>query len=67
MYLTNDGEARPGRAVARRQSAPSHRAPKELVAPVDDFRAARGILFAVLLGTAIWAGTGAAAHFILAL
>jgi len=65
--LTNDGEVRVGRAVACRQSAPPHGAPKELVAPADDFRAARGILLAVLLGTAIWAGTGAAAHFIFAL
>ena len=67
LYLTNDGDVRAERAVACRQSARPHGAPKELVAPADDSRGARGILLAVLLGTAIWASIGAAADFIFAL
>ena len=65
--MTNDGEVRAERALAFRRSAPPHGAPQELVAPADDFRAPRGILLAGLLGTVIWAGIGAAAHFILAI
>ena len=62
--MINDGEARAARALACRGSAASHCAPQEVLAAEDDFRAARGIVLAVLLGTVIWAGIGAAAYFI---
>jgi hypothetical protein len=65
-YLTNDGEVRAERALAFHQSAAPHRAPQEVLAPEDDLRAARGILLAILLGTVIWAGVGAAVYFIVA-
>jgi hypothetical protein len=65
--LTNDGEVRAERALAFRQSAAPHRAPQEVLAPEDGLSAATGILLAVLLGTVIWAGIGAAVYFMLAL
>ncbi len=64
-YLTNDGEVRAERALALRLAA--RHAPEEVLTPEDDFRAARGILLAVLLGTVIWASIGAAVYLVLAL
>jgi hypothetical protein len=63
--LTNDGEVRAERALARRPAPRS--APEEVLAPEDDLRAARGILLAVLLGTVIWASIGAAVYLVLGL
>jgi hypothetical protein len=66
-YLINDDEVRAERALAFPKSAAPRRAPEEVLAPEDNLRAARGILLAVLLGTVIWAGIGAAVYFILTL